>query len=331
MKNNPQLITVENFRFTVFDSVPKPTVDQAYILYREGRKSEQVLVITNKAPVLSNQIRSGKYNKKGIVSMVIREILLKRETADETGNFKFFIDGRIAYSVKDPAYVFVHELNIDEIVNGVACELLDGIHRKYGIERLMDLEDELKKKMREKLTKLHYLNIYEPDIKIVLDERGKRIIDSNLDTMANSVVKQNEEDVTSLEIEQRKRLEKQKYEAEREIQEKKNALKLEQIKGFNAAKKEAGEDYGLVMAYINGEIDSVQLSERLQRSRHADMMAKINYFKELVDLDVISGPKLEQAAMKLLGENGNEQEIEQKLLDDGAAEDAIVVEDTEEY
>lgn len=331
MKNNPQLITVENFKFTIFDSVPKPEPDQAYVLYREGRKNEEVLVITNQKPVLSNEIRTGKFNKKGIVSMAVREIQLKREAADETGNFKFFINGTIAYSVKDAAYVFVHDLNIDAIVNGAVCELLDGIHRKYGIESLMDLEDNLKKQVREKLIKLHYLNIYEPEIKIDLDERGKKIIDSNLDTLAISVVKQNEEDVSSLEIEQRKRLEKQKYEAEREIQEKINALQLEQIKGFNAAKKEAGEDYTLVMAYIKGEITSVQLNDQLQRSKHADMMAKINYFKELVDLDVISGPKLEQAAMKLLGEDEGQSEIEQKALEDGSGEEVIVVEDTAEY
>lgn len=44
MNKNEPLIGIENFKFSIFDSVPKPNGDTAYILYKEGGKSNQLLV-----------------------------------------------------------------------------------------------------------------------------------------------------------------------------------------------------------------------------------------------------------------------------------------------
>lgn len=335
MKGYPQLITVENFKFSIFDSVPKPDADTAYILYKEGGKPEQILVITNQRPVLSAQIRAGKYNKKGIMSLAVRETEVNREVADETGKFKFFLYTKVGYRVKDAGYVFIHKIDIDTMVYNTVYEILDGIHRKYQIDDQMDLEDGIKKQLRDSLKALDYLDIFEPEIRVDVDERAREIIDSNLNTMAKSMVRQNQEDITSLEIEQRKRLETQRYEAEREVQEKINDLTLEKIKGFNTAKQEAGEDYSLVLAYINGEINSVELDEKLRDNKNDDLEKKIKALKQLVSLDpeVLSGVLLEKAILKLLGENTASVESGQQntLIEDTSKADEIIVEDSEEY
>ena len=266
------------------------------------------------------------------MSLAVRETEARREVADETGKFKFFLYAKAAYRIRDVGYVFVHKIDIDAMVYNTLYEIFDGIHRKYSIEEQTDMEDELKEQLRNGFNRLGYLDILESDIQIDVDERAREIIDSNLNTMAKSVVRQNEEDIASFEIEQRKRLEKQKYEAEKEVQEKKNALQLEKIKGFNAAKQEAGENYGLVLAYINGEIGSVELDDRLQINEKSGLMTRIEAFKQLVDLEVISGPALEQAALKLLGENASNTETESKaLIGEAENENVIVVEDSEEY
>lgn len=326
------LITVENFKFTIFDSVPKPNEDTAYILYREGRQKDPILVITNQKPVLSSDIRSGKFNKKAIMSLAFREIRADRTVSDETGHYKFFLSAKALYRVRDVRYVFVNHVNIDKMVSNALNEILDAVHKKYSIEEQTDLEDTLKVQLRNKLNNLDYLEISEPELTITVDERAQRIIDSTLDTIATSVINQNQEDIASLQIEQKKRLEQQKYEAQKEVQKKINALQLEQIKGFNDAKEAAGENASLVLAYLKGEISSVELDKRLEDKKANHMMTNLQALKQLADLQVLSDPALERAALKLLGETTAQTQAEQNpLLETIDAEDTIIVEDEEKY
>lgn len=332
MNKDEQLISVEKFKFSIFDSVPKPNGDTAYILYKEGGKPNQLLVITSQRPALSSQIRAGGFNRKATMSLALREVRIRREIADESNNHKFYVDVEISYRIKEIEYVFVNRVNIDEVVVDIINEIVGGFHKKYGILDQIELENEIRSCILTKVKALYYLEIVDSVIKVDVDDRAKKIIDSRLDTMAQSVVIQDKGEMASLEIEQKRRLEIQKQEAEKEIEEKKNAVNLTKVKGVNEIKAEVGDDYSLYLAYIKGEISSTEFDERLQHNKNADMMSKIAAFKQLVELDVLSGPAMEKAAMKLLGEDTGVVETEQKALTENTYTDSeIVVEDTEEY
>lgn len=327
------VLGVENFKFSIFDSVPKPDKNTAYILYREEERTDNILVITAQHPVLSSQIRAGRYNKKMRISLADREISIKKEISDDSGNFKFVVEVKISYRISDIEYIFKNKLwNTDFTIGNAIIELIDMLHKKYDIESQIELQNELRDKLQERINEFSYLEVPELKILVEIDERARKIIDSNLDTMADTVLLQNESEKASVVVEQRKRIEIQKLEAEKEIEEKKSAVRLEKARGVNALKDELGEDFGTFLEYANGEISSIEYDERMQKNRNANMMARIAGLKQLVDLDVLSGPALEKAALKLLGEDLSGGEIEQKAIADSTEENSgIIVEDTEEY
>lgn len=330
---NTMIIAVENFKFSIFDSVPKPNQDIAFILYKEGNSTGDILVITEKHPALSNQIRAGRFDRKMTITLADREVSINKETVDTSGNFKFIINVKILYKIRDIEYIFRNHLwNTDSIVENTVMELIEKTHKKYDIESQIELQNELRINLQNQVEEWNYLDIFNLKISVEADERAKKIIDSNLDTMAETVLIQNESDRASVEVEQRKRLEIQKLEAEKEIEEKKSAVRLEKAKGVNALKDVLGDEFGTFLAYANGEITSIEFDDRMQKNKNANMMANIAWLKQLVDLDVFSGPQLERAALKLLGEETAGSEMEQKAITISADENSdIIVEDTEEY
>lgn len=331
MKENQPILTVENYKFSIFDSVPKPTADIAYILYREGRTIDNLLLITSQHPVLSSQIRSGKFNKKVTVSLAWREFDLTKEIADESGNYRFIVEIGIKYRIKDAVYVFQNNLtNIDSLINNKTYDIIQPFCKQYDFESQLDLEGALRKYAEKQFNLMHYLEIAEITINVDVDEQAKKIIDSNLNTMANSVLMQNQGDIESLKVEQNKRIKIQELEAEKEIAEKKIALDLVKARGMNVIEEEIGDDLGIYLAYINGEINSVEFDERMRNSKNSAMLSNLSTLRQLVELDVLSGQALEKAVIKLLGESENE--IEQKVLVQNIEEEnEIIIEDTEEY
>lgn len=79
------------------------------------------------------------------------------------------------------------------------------------------------------------------------------------------------------------------------------------------------------MAYVNGEISTVEFDEQMHRNRNAAMVARLQFFKQLVDMDVLSGPALERAAVKLIGDD-TVTDTNNDVVDED-----VVVEDTEVF
>lgn len=326
MNENQTIFTVNNFKFGIFDSVPKPDSNSAYILYKEGGSTENILVITEQNPVLGSQIKAGGYNKLMEVSLEEKSFELKKVIADETNNFKFYVSVQLKYHISDPVYIFKKRvLTIAEDIRTAVSEMIEKEHKKYDIESQIELENDLKSKIAQQLQGILYIEIRELFVEVDLDERAQRIIDSELDAMAMGVVGRNESEKRSREIEEKKKIEIQQLEASKEIQQRKNALNLEKAAGMKALEEKLGEDYSTFLAYINGEISSVEFDEQMHRNRNAAMVAKLQFFKQMVEMDVLSGPALERAAVKLIGDD-----IATDINNDVTDED-VVVEDTEVF
>lgn len=326
MNENQTIFTVNNFKFGIFDSVPKPDSNSAYILYKEGGSTENILVITEQNPVLGSQIKAGGYNKLMEVSLEEKNFELKKEIADETNNFRFYITVQLKYHISDPVYIFKKRVNtIAEDIRAVVSEMIEKAHKKYDIESQIELENDLKSKIAQQLQGILYIEIRELFVEVDLDERAQRIIDSELDAMAMGVVGRNESEKLSREIEEKKKIEIQQLEASKEIEQRKNALNLEKATGMKALEEKLGEDYSTFLAYVNGEISSVEFDEQMHRNRNAAMVARLQFFKQLVEMDVLSGPALERAAVKLIGDD-----IVTDTNNDVVDED-VVVEDTEVF
>lgn len=335
MSENQTVFTVSNFKFGIFDSVPKPDSDRAYILYKEGGSTENILVITEQNPVLGSQIRVGGYNKLMEVSLEEKSFELKKEIADETNNFRFYVTVHLKYHISDPVYIFKKRVNtIVEEIRAITSKVIEEKHKKYDIESQIELENYLKSQTAKRLQEILYIEIRELSVEVDLDKRAQRIIDSNLDAMAMGVLGRNESEKLSQEIEEKKKIEIQQLEASREVEKRKNALNLEKAEGMKALEEKLGEDYSTFLAYIKGEISGVEFDEKMHRNRNAAMVAKLQYFKQLVEMDVLSGPALERAAAKLIGDDSAVNQNEQQMLTDAnivGEDDKIVVEDTEVF
>lgn len=332
MNENQPIFTVSNFKFSIFDSVPKPDSNKAYILYKEGGNADRILVITEQNPVLGSQIRAGGYNRLMEISIEEKNFEFRKEIADETNSFRFFINVHLKYRVNDPVYIFKNRIkSTEEKIRVIVSNAIGEEHKKYDIESQIELENDMKAKISKKLQDILYIEIMELSLEVVLDERAQRIIDSNLDAMAMDVVERNANEKISREIAEKKKIEIQQLEAAKEIEKRKNALNMEKAEGMKALEEKLGEDYSTFLAYVNGEITSIEFDQQMHKNRNAAMVAKLQYFKQLVEMDVLSGPALERAATKLLGDDsGEEQSNQQVLIGENTTED-VVVEDAEEY
>lgn len=332
MASQGSLYTVEKFKFTILDAVPRPDADEAYLLYKDGKQDGKFLLITSRNPAMSHQIRSGGYNRKVTVSLAWKRMEIRRTILDESGQFDFYVAIQVDYRVKDAQYIYVNGLeNVEPQIESKIGNLLQSVNKCYDIESQVELEYELQGKIARELASLKYLEIALPNISAVLDERARRIIDGKLDNMAESVLMHSKGELESEKVEQQRVLGIQKLEAERDLEEKRRMVALEKAKEYLELKETIGENPETVMAYIKGEISSVELDERIQGRQKAEMMNKIGMLKQLVDMGVADDRLLEKATMQLLGvaEGSDRQEDVQKL--EQKREEDVIIDDSEEY
>lgn len=305
MNNEQIILAVENFKFRIFDSVPKPESDRAYVLYQGNGKKENILVITSGKPVLSSQIKTGGFDKKMTVSTAVRQYEAAKSVSDQTGNYKFMIDIVVYYKIRDIEHVFRQKRwNIDEMVENYVFQIIKSVHKQYDIDSQIELENELVEMvLRIFKEKMGYLDITDYKIAVDVDERAKRIMDAALDNMADTFVMEKEREKGIAEIEGKKQLEIKKLEAEKEIESKRNDVTLTMAEGFNAIRDKIGEDSAVAfLAYVRGEISGVELDDRIRNNKNSTILSTITTLKQLADLEVLSGTALEQAAMKLIGQ-----------------------------
>lgn len=84
-------MAVENYKFRIFDSVPKPESGIAYILYQGDGKQGNMLIITLENPVLSRQIKAGRFDKKMTISTEARECSITKQVLDQTGDYRYIL------------------------------------------------------------------------------------------------------------------------------------------------------------------------------------------------------------------------------------------------
>ena len=333
MSDNRPLFTVNNFNFSIFDSAPKPDRDTAYVLYKEGGNPDKILVITQQEPALGSTIRAGGYNKIAEVSLAWREYAFQQKIADVTGNFRFYVTVKLKYRISDCVFVFKSKMDdAEEVVRDIVSKIVEDCHKAYDIESQIELESALKDRVAERLKEITYLESKEIAVGAALDERATNIINAALDAMADESIGNNQNEQLTRKIQREKDISIKKLEAENEIQKRKNDLNDTKAEGVKALEEKLGESYSTFLAYINGEITSIEFDSRVQQNRSASMLTKLQALKQLVELDVLSGPALERAAVKLLGE-GDEQGVigQQAISDSKAVDECVIVEDVEEY
>lgn len=333
MNMQESLYTVEPFKFTILDAVPRPDAETAYLLFREGRQDGNFLLITSRKPVMSHQIRSGGYNRKVTVSLAWRHLQIQKNILDESGQFEFYIALQVDYRVKDAQYVYENGLeNVEPEIKNKIYAVLRSENRNHSIENQVELEDKLYEKIAQDLETLDYLETAIGNMSVSPDDRARKIIDGKLDTMAEIVVMQSDSELTSEKVEQQRKLEVQRLEAERDIEEKRRLLTLEKVKEFREISQAVGDDAATVMAYIKDEISSVELDERIQKRKDSDLMTRISMLKQLVDIGGLDGRLLERVTVQLLGveeEMNGKEDV--RGLEQKEEEEDMIVEDSEEY
>lgn len=306
MNNEQIILAVENFKFRIFDSVPKPGAGEAYILYHHDEGRKDILVITPESPALSAQVRSGGFDKIMTVSTAVRQYRIAKRIADITGSYRFDIIIEVFYRIKDIEYVFKQGYwDIDKLIESYIFQIIKTKHGKFDIDCEIELENELMEMLPLLLSKkMNYLEITDYKITVKVDERAKKVLDASLNTMADSIVFEKEKEKQLVEIEGKKQVEIQKLKAQKEVEHERNDVMKEKAAGFDAIMEKFGRDSGAAfLAYENGEISGVELDDRIRNNRNADMLSRLTTLKSLAELEVISGPMLEQAAMKLIGQS----------------------------
>lgn len=305
MNKEQIILAVENYKFRIFDSVPKPEPGIAYILYQGSGKQGNMLIITSENPVLSRQIKAGGFDKKMTISTAVRECSITKQVVDKTGDYRFIIFIDIFYKLRDIRQVFEQgDWNIDEIMENYVFQILRSVHKEYGIDDQIEIEDKLVEILPQKLKeKMGYLDITDYKVQVDIDERAKKVLDTSLDTMADTIVFEKERERKEAEIENKKQLEIKQLNAEEEVANRQNRVTLVRASLLRELRDKIGEDSAVpFLAYVTGEINGVELDDRIRNNQNAGVMSRTKLLSELVELDALSGPALEQVALELIGQ-----------------------------
>lgn len=318
----------EDYKFRMLNSVPKPEADEAYILYRNDKREENVLVITPQKPALSTQIRFGRYNRKMTISMVQREYILEKEILDETGFYKFLVEIKVSYQPDDVESIFLYgSWNFAAIIEDSIFDKIEAKNRRYNIEDQIDLEDNLRIEVLKSIGLFNYWRVTSFEVNVRLDNRAQKVIDSKLDLMADSVLISDSAEREQIEIEKKKQIQLEKLKADKEIEDKANELIMIKAKGIKQMREEFSDDYATILANIKGEISTVEMEKRLRDNLYGDMANRTKILQQLAGMQ-ISDSIIEEAAKNLLGidELGNIHEEPPALL----SSDDILFEEREE-
>jgi hypothetical protein len=224
---------------------------------------------------------------------------------DKTGDYRFIIFIDIFYKLRDIRQVFEQgDWNIDEIMENYVFQILRSVHKEYGIDDQIEIEDKLVEILPQKLKeKMGYLDITDYKVQVDIDERAKKVLDTSLDTMADTIVFEKERERKEAEIENKKQLEIKQLNAEEEVANRQNRVTLVRASLLRELRDKIGEDSAVpFLAYVTGEINGVELDDRIRNNQNAGVMSRTKLLSELVDLDALSGPALEQVALELIGQ-----------------------------
>ena len=84
---------------------------------------------------------------------------------------------------------------------------------------------------------------------------------------------------------------------------KQNKVTLVRASLLQELRDKIGEDSAVAfLAYERGEINGVELDDRIRNNQNAGVVSRIKLLSELVELDALSGPALEQVALELIGQ-----------------------------
>lgn len=302
MGENKPLLTIHSFQFKMFDPLPRPDEDTAYILYQEGASLDKVLVITSGSKVSAADIMRGRYNKKAEVSLKWRDFTFQKEIADQTHRYIFTIMVKLRYRITDCAYVFRSKLyHIEQLLRNLVLNRINSCHGRSDITYRIELENYLMNIIAKGLQEMPFLIIEELSVKADLDEGGKAVLQARLDAATNDTIEEAESEREKKKIQREKEVEEKRLQTQWELQKKKDEQDLAKAKRDMELKNELGTDYSAFKALNNGDISYLEYGELSRRNWKASMMDKIEVVKEVADMDVLPDEILQKISLELIG------------------------------
>lgn len=302
MENNKPMLTISNFQFRMFDPLPQPDDDTAYLLYREGESRDNILVITAGSKVSAAGIKKGHYNKKAEISLAWRNFTLQKEILDQSRKYIFTITVTLRYQVTDCAYVFQSKLyHMEPLLRSMVLNKINSCHGTSRITDRIELENYLMNIITEGLQEMPFLMAEELSVKAVLDESGMSVLRARLDATTNDTIEEADSERKKRQIQREKEVEEKRLQVQRELQAEKDKQDLENAKRKKELEDVLGIDYSAYKALRNGEISNLEYGEISRRNWKATMLDRLQVMKEIADLEVLPEGKMEQVALECLG------------------------------
>lgn len=308
MENNKPILTFSNFQFRMFDPLPQPDDDTAYILYREGESLDKILVITAGSKISAAEIKKGHYNKKAEVSLAWRDFTIQKEIADQTRKYIFTITVKLRYQVTDCAYVFQSKLyHMEPLLRSMVLNKINSCHGYSRITDRIELENYLMNIIAKGLQEMPFFMAEELSVEAVLDESGMSVLRARSDATTNDFIEETESERKKRQMQREKEVEEKRLQTQREIQEEINKLNIEKANGIKALENESGVEYSAFMALTNGEISNLEYNNLIRQNRVASVKEKLQMLRELSEMNILSDEKLQQLALAQIGMKTEEE------------------------
>lgn len=311
MGETNQILTIHPFQFRVFDPLPLPDKDTAYILYREDGNPNKILVITSGKRVSAAEIRSGHYDRKAEISLAWRNFTLQKEIMDKSHSFLFTITVKLRYRITDCVYVFQSKQHhIEQLLRNLVLNKINSCHGHSAITYRIELENYLMNIITEGLQDMPFLVTEELSVKAELDERGSAVLQAERDAVKNKTIDDLENEREIEKIQRQKEVEEKRLKAQEDLKAKKDTLDIERAKRDKELMdtlKEGRTDYAAFKALNNGEISYLEYGEINRRNRKAAMMDGLEVLREAADIDALSDKTLQKLSLDLLGMKTEEE------------------------
>lgn len=288
------ILEEEPFKMLPLGKAPKADQNTVIILYRESLGIEKGIVIEPDKTVLSSSIRMGKYDKRIVLDTSVRRLEMRSKIKTQEQYCYFLVESRIDYSIKDAKYVAKHVLtNIENDIEISVRKFWDGLQEQFCMDEDVAVKrklEELAVVLAEEYTFL-YFSIYNT---AELDEAGQKVLRSNVETITDSVVLENETEIKNISIQKEGELERTKYREAQKTYEEKMKLNDAKMENLLKLKKVYGKDALLLNGFLDNEMNSIELNERIRQQEKEDRERKLTEFRELFDMGALNEETIDQ-------------------------------------
>ncbi len=268
------VVSINNYKFGVLDSVPVVPANQCILLYKEGFDKNNSIVIDNYTKLMKRDILRGRFNRIVYLSIQEQSVSYSFQIATKEVSFYFNAKVEVRYSLKNAReyYFEQSEENGDDIKKRI-YNTVRSYDTQYTMYECMKLRNDLQCRLESQFNSYRALRVILDDVLVEEDSDVQVILNSEKKKVVDIKKHKNETDIiVSQNADQEK------------INDSENRLMVQNIQYLLKLASQFGILAPIFAEYSKGKLSGIQLYEYIDQNR----MKELNALKDALDSQILS-------------------------------------------